>query len=172
MLLGFGIVGIVLGVGSVALFSSLTSSRKAAAVALAKTEGQYALRSMSDMIRFARKIQCAGGNNHLQVDRYNIDNNQESLVYRYRTAPAPARISSQSGTLSVPGPVMVDLTSNKVVVSVTDCGGAMFSCAADGRTVDICFVIDNVNGIDVTDKAMGTKGIEFRTRVSLSNLNN
>lgn len=168
LLLGIALFAVVFSAAGVVLFSSLRSSRKAAAVNVAKSEGAYALRAMSDMIRYAEAVQCHATNLRLQVTR----TNRNQLVYRFDSASTPDKIASASGTFTSSG-TTIDLTSENVNVTIpADCGGAMFTCAPNNRSVSICFMVDNVAGVDVTDRAMGTEGILFRTQVSVLNATN
>ena len=61
MLIAAGLTAIILTATSVMFYTVFRSARKSAAIAVAKTEGSYALRSMDQMIRFANNISCSPG---------------------------------------------------------------------------------------------------------------
>lgn len=153
VLLAAGLMAMVLGVASVMFYTVFRSSRKASAIATAKTEGAFALRSMDQMIRFATTVTC--GADTLNIIRLN----REVVNYSLNGTT----IASTSGSLT---------SSN---VSVTHCpsSGSIFDCQAN-RIVRICFVVNKVGGIDVTDYAgaTGTSGVTFQTQVAIRNLGN
>lgn len=167
ILIGLALVSMVFLVAATVLFSSFKSSRKTSAVAMAKAEGAYVIRLVSDMIKFAPKVTCSADYLRIQVDRKDLS----SGVYLFDNTVTPTNISYKSGTLDgYDGVVDLDLTSNKVIVSLAECGGKMFDCTDQNRTVSICFAIDNAAGADVSDKALGTGGgIVFKTQVTLVN---
>ena len=158
VLLATGLMAVVLGTASVMFYTVFRSARKSSAIATAKTEGAFAVRSIDQMVRFAAKI-TACGTNSLTIERLNDD------VVTY--ALSGTAISSSSGSL----------TSNNV--SVTTCSGStsIFTCdpaVAPFRVVKICFVINKSGGIDVTDYAgaTGTSGVVFQTQVLIRNFGN
>jgi len=172
ILKGFTLVEVLVGVGLFSLLAVtmttlvtalLKSARKAEAVTLVKGEGEYALSAMVNMVRFSSLPVCstAGGGKSLTVQK------RDSISYRYYATPSPnypQHLSSESGTMVTP------LTSNRVVM--TECGVIpIFTCAADESWVDICFWLDSAVGIDSSEKAgaVGTAGMQFRTRVFLRN---
>lgn len=169
LLLGTALFALVFSAAGVVLFSSLKGSRKAAAVAVAKSEGAYTLRAITDMVRYAERVQCHTDRMQLYVKRTNGD----ELVYSFEdmVAPDPDKIASTSGSFTVPGPIAADLTSNRVNVTLPagDCGGVMFTCDTANKTVGVCFMVDNVAGVDVTDRSMGTEGVLFRSQVLVLN---
>lgn len=167
ILIGITLVGLVFSVAGTVLFSTLKSSRKAEAIAIAKSEGAYAIQAIGSSIRYAKSIICGGSNLKLQINKSDTD----SLVYSYVTS-TPNKIASSSGTISSPG-TAINVTTNGVQLSLSQCGGEMFTCNASNTAVNICFAIDTVNGIDVSDKAMGTgvNGIVFKTGIGLVNNN-
>jgi type II secretory pathway pseudopilin PulG len=162
ILMGFALVAIVFGIGGAALFSTLTSSRKAAAIALAKTEGQFAMRSMTDVIQFANGALCQNSNQRLQLTQQ--DGTTQTIDYVSATNPDKITLTK--------GGQVIDLTTDRVAVSVSLCpNGQMFNCV-NAREVDICFTVDNASGIDVTDMANDTGGLMFQTGITLTNLTN
>jgi Tfp pilus assembly protein PilW len=146
LVLGMALFSMVITTGTAVLLSTLRSSRKAAAIASAKSEGAYALSAMEMMIRFAPIIKCTPPNS-LDITRPN----DETVTY------------SLSGTRIASGSAF--LTSINVVVT-TPCAD-VFTCT--GNTVEICFEIDNAGGVDVTDKAGPGGGIRFQTWVTSRN---
>ena len=167
ILIGLGLVATVFSVAGSVLFASLKSTRKAAAVAVAKAEGAYAMRAMSDMIRYAQAVTCQS--TRIQVDRPSQQSSKQSLVYSFDNSVNPAKISSTSGTFVSPGPLQSDLTSSEVRVSLTECGNTMFNCSDQNQVVEICFAVDSASGVDVSDKARGTGGLIFQTQVTVAN---
>ncbi len=163
ILMGIALFAAIFTVSGVVLFSTFKSSRKAAAVAQAKSEGAYAMRSMSDMIRYAESVTCQSAS-QITINRPNLDR----VIFSYVTTSNPDKIASASGAM------VSDVTSSKVAISVpaVECGGSIFDCSDQNRTVKICFQIDKYGGIDVTDITMGTKGILFKTQVTIVNAGN
>lgn len=171
---GFTLIEVIVGVALFSLLavtmttlvvSLLKSARKAEAITMVKGEGEYALAAMASLVRFASLPVCssAGGVKSLTVQKANLD----VVSYRYYATPSPSypqHLSSESGTMVTP------LTSNRVVM--TECGVTpIFTCATDESFVDICFWLDTVIGLDASEKAgaAGTAGMQFGTRVFLSN---
>lgn len=165
---GFSLIEVLLGVTLFALLlvattsimiSSLRSSRKAAAIALAKTEGAYALQAMGRMIKFANEIKsgdCTATSLTIQRTSTN-QNNNEPITYSL----VSSHLASNSGALQS------SLTSGDVSVTLGGCT-QVFTCDANRRSVSICFTINNVKGQDVTDNA-GTNGIMFQSMVTILN---
>jgi prepilin-type N-terminal cleavage/methylation domain-containing protein len=145
VLLGLALFSMAMSTATVVMYSSLRSSRKAAAIAMAKAEGAYALSAMESMIKFATDVNCPAGGQRVDVTRLNPG---PKIAYTFDSGNH--RIASNGAAL----------TSNKV--SVSSCG-TTFSCA--GKTVEICFEIDNAGGIDVTESAgeFGGGGIRFHS---------
>jgi prepilin-type N-terminal cleavage/methylation domain-containing protein len=148
VILGLALFSILISTAMAIMFSSVRSSRKAAAVALAKTEGAYAMQAMSRMIYFAGKITC-GPSTQLTVERMNL----EKITYKLDTFNN--RLASGSS----------NLTSSEVKVTQGSCP-AIFTCT--NKSVNVCFVIDNANGMDVSDKA-GVNGIMFQSMITIIN---
>lgn len=142
ILVGLGLFALLGIVTAMMLLSSARGARKAAAVNIAKNEGQYALNAMSQVIRFGKQAVCNSG---INLDLTKTDD----TVVNYNL----------TGGKIVSGPA--NLTSQKV--AVTGCGGTVFTCS--GRNVTICFNIDAASPADVTE----TAGILFRTTVVLRN---
>jgi prepilin-type N-terminal cleavage/methylation domain-containing protein len=145
ILLGLALFSMAMSTATVIMYSSLRSSRKAAAVAMAKSEGAYALGAMESMIKFATDISCPPGGNSVNVTRLNPG---PTIAYTFDTVNH--RIASNGAAL----------TSSNVTVTVGTCP-AIFSCS--DKTVSICFEIDNASGVDVTDKAGEGGGIKFQS---------
>jgi prepilin-type N-terminal cleavage/methylation domain-containing protein len=152
IILGLALFSMVMSSSMVVMYSSLRSSRKAAAIAMAKAEGAYTLGAMEYMIRFAKNVVCNTGNS-LTVTRLN---STTPIVYTF----SGSQIASNGAAL----------TSNNVRVS--SCGPT-FTCSPvnEGKMVEICFQIDNAGGIDVTDRAgaLGGNGIRFHSWVTSRN---
>jgi prepilin-type N-terminal cleavage/methylation domain-containing protein len=158
---GFSLIEILVGVGlfsvltvivTTLMISSIRTSRKAAAVAVAKNEGAYALRAMEEQIRYAADVNCTAGGN--SIDLHKIGTNQ---LITYSLDTSSHQIASSSS----------HLTSGDVTV---DQGGCPYIFDCTPNSVSICFTVDNANGMDVTDKA-GINGIMFQSLVKLLNTN-
>lgn len=155
VLIGLTLLGVIMATVNVLLFTSLRGARKAEAVGVTKSEGAYALNAMAQVVRYAVDISCVSGT-RLDVTRPD----GEQLTYRLDTLPAVDTIASESGGRRV------ELLSDRVTADVMGCaGGAMFTCAADNRWVDMCFYASRTGGIDVSD----SERINFSTRVTLRN---
>jgi len=141
ILVGLGLFAVLGTVSSVMLLSTLRGARKAAAINIAKNEGQYALNAMAQTTRFAKA--CSSTATSLTLTK----TDDTTVIYNL----ASGVIVSGSA----------NLTSEKVVA--TACGGTMFTCS--GRSVNICFNIDTPGTPDVTESA----GILFKTTVVLRN---
>lgn len=169
ILLGMALFAMVMSAAMSVLFTSLKSSRKAAAVTSAKAEGAYALRAMESMIRFATDIECVDSNT-IKVYRVKDEeeNRQDVIVYELLSN----RVASRSANLaSTPIPTSAPryLTTTDMTVSAAAClGSAMFTCSGDA--VAICFEINNVEGMDLTDKAGVGGGLKFQTWVTARNI--
>ena len=151
---------VILAVSVTALVASLLrSARKAAVLGIAKTEGEYALMAMAEMVRYAGEVVCSAadaGGQTLEVTKQNGD----IINYRYYLTPLP-RISSESGALATP------LNSSRV--TLTACSGTTAFTCPDPQTVDICFWADVPGGLDVSEKVGVSSGIQFQTKVVLRN---
>lgn len=142
ILVGLGLFAILGTVTAVMLLSASRGGRKAAAINVAKNEGQYALNTIVYTARFAKLAECLAG----------------PTLRLTRTDDTTADYSLAGGRITAGGG---NLTSDKV--AVTACGLGMFVC--NGRTVQICFDIDSAVAADVTE----TAGILFNTTVVLRN---
>ncbi len=145
MLVGLGLFAILGTVTAVMLLSAMRGARKAAAINLAKNEGQYALNAMAQTTRFAKSAACT-----------------TTTLTLTKTDDTTVDYSLAGGTIASGS---ANLTSQQVAVTVplTCPGGGMFTCS--GRTVQICFNIDSATALDVTE----TAGILFKTSVVLRN---
>lgn len=150
MLVGLGLFAILGTVTAVMLLSALRGARKAAAINVAKNEGQYALNAIAQTTRFARLAECLAG----------------PTLTLTRTDDTAVSYSLTGGRLTTGGG---NLTSSKV--TVTECSSGIFVC--NGRTVQICFNIDAAGAADVTESAeespVAGSGIMFNTTVVLRN---
>lgn len=153
LLMGIGLMAILLLSANVLLFTSFKSARKAAAITIANSEGAYALKSMEQLIKYSRSATC---NSSTRLTVSTLTN--QSVIYEL----SAAKIASTSGTTR-------NLTTSRV--RVTACSGTMFTCSADGRTVSICYFVENVNGTDVTTLAgaVSGDGVQFKTQVAMRN---
>lgn len=147
-IVGLALFSIMMTAVTVMLVSTLRETRKATAISVIKNEGQLAMASMAQLVRFAKSASCVSGN-QLNVERQNGD----MVTYLL----SGGQIASQSSKL----------TSTRL--TVTGClSGNMFSCP-DTRTVDICFTAENASaGGAVTD----TAGVNFEARIVLRNFVN
>lgn len=141
ILVGMGLFAILATTTAVMLLSAMRGARKAAAINIAKNEGQYALNAMTQMARFAKLAACGG-----------------TTLTLTKTDDTTVNYSLVLGTIASGS---ADLTSQKVAVAA--CSPNMFTC--DGRNVQICFNIDSATAADVTE----TAGILFKTTVVLRN---
>lgn len=156
VLMAAGLMATVLATSSVLFYTLLRSSRKSTAIAAAKTEGEYALRAMDQMIRFAGNISCPVAG-QLQVTRLNDD------VITYSISGGA--LASTSGIMNQ------NLTST--AVTVTPCGTGLFNCTLSGlsRSVTICYVVNRTGGVDATDTT-GGGGVTFTTQIGVRNWGN
>lgn len=154
LLMGIGLMAILLLSANVLLFTSFRSARKAAAITIANSEGAYALKSMEQLIKFSRAATC---NSSTRLTVSTLTN--QSVIYELTAA----KIASTSGAMTR------NMTTGRVRVSA--CSGTMFTCSPDGRTVSICYYVENVGGTDVTTLAGGISGsgVQFRTQVAMRN---
>ena len=156
LLIGFALVGLLMATGIVLLFTSLRTAKKASAVGTAKTEGAYALNTLSQKIRYAQSVSCpASPPNSVTVNFFG----GTTTVYRL-----------SSGKLAASGASTADLTTSRVVVDSSGCPGGTFTCspAVSPTKVTICF---NVNLAGVTD-VNETGKAAFQSQVSLRNAGN
>jgi prepilin-type N-terminal cleavage/methylation domain-containing protein len=169
ILLGMALFAMVMSAAMSVLYSSLKSSRKAAAVTSAKAEGAYALRAMESMIRFATDIECIN-NNTVKVYRVKEEGEeiQDVIVYELLSNRIASR-SANTAETPIPTSPPRYLTSTNMTVTTTTClSAAMFTCSGDA--VAICFEINNVEGMDLTDKAGVGGGLKFQTWVTARNI--
>lgn len=145
ILVGLGLFAMLGTVSAVMLLSVMRGARKAAAINIAKNEGQYALNAMAQKTRFGKAASCTATSLTLtRTDDTTVDYNLTG-----------GKITETEAA------VVDDLTSEKVAVAT--CGGTMFTC--NGRTVTVCFNIDTAGTPDVTESA----GIMFKTTIVLRN---
>jgi len=147
--MGVALFAILGTVSSVMLLSAMRGARKAAAINIAKNEGQFALNAMVQTTRFAKNAVCSGAVTLTKTD-------DTTVVYDLAGGVITEQVGAETN----------NLTGEKV--TVTACGGSMFTC--NGRNVQICFNIDSATASDVTESAgsVGT-GIMFTTTVVLRN---
>lgn len=154
ILIGMGLMAVIMAAGVVLLFTSLRTSKKAANVGAAKSEGAYAINAMSQKIRYAQSIVCdTPSAGDLTVNFFDRSYTVYSLSGGKITATTP------------PGGA-VDLTSAKV--SVTGC--PLFTCdtSTPPSAVTICFSVSVAGVTDVTE----TGSAAFQTKVGLRNFGN
>lgn len=169
---GFSLIEIIVGMALMSLLFLLVgsvlptifkSSRKAAAINIAKSEGAYSLKTIVNTVKFAKNIVCSSDYLMLEVNKANLDQG----VYSFDSANDA--ILFTDGTIANPGSDEFFLTSDRVNVNLTGCSNKMFECTSQNKSVTICFGINNVDGLDVTDSAANSNGILFRTQVVLTN---
>jgi prepilin-type N-terminal cleavage/methylation domain-containing protein len=158
---GFSLIEIVMGLALFSMLmvtatsimtSTIRTSRKSAAISLAKNEGASALKAMTQMLRYASKLSCAADSKSVQMTK---SGSTDTITYVCDEVTSPHRISSSSATMTI------FLTSEDVNIT-----NGLFTCV--GNTVTIRYQIDNVEGVDVTDKA-ATSGLAFQTMVTVLN---
>lgn len=152
LIVGFGLFALLATTVTMLIASLLQNARKAAAVAAAKTEGEYAMAAMAEMIRYSGGMTCSANSLTVGEVTYNL----------YTSGADAGRMSSESGTM------IQYLTSARL--TATPCGGSTFVCP-DARTVEICFWLDTTGALDASEQAGGqsSNGVQFRTRVGLRN---
>ncbi len=164
---GFSLIEILLGISlfiimsataGAVLVNSLRSARKASATTLAKNEGQYALKTIQQAILFAADATCVSGT----TLNYHVENDPTNTLHTYSLNGAAIRADGNP------------MTSTSVSIAQGSCTN-VFTCSTNGSgfvtTVEICFVINNANGIDVSDTA-GISGLKFDTLATLLNTKN
>jgi prepilin-type N-terminal cleavage/methylation domain-containing protein len=154
ILLGLSLFSVLIVTATTIMISSIRESRKSAAIALAKTEGAYALRAIEQQVRYAGSVECPAGGLNLVVHKLGSNN-----LVAYGLDTINHQLASSSSNLTSKE-VAVSLGSPQVCANV-------FTCTSN--SVSICFVIDAVNGVDVTDKA-GINGITFHSMITLVNI--
>lgn len=158
ILIGLALFALVAVVVNMLLFSSLKSGRKAAAITSARTEGGYVLNAILTTIKYARSIESCT-QDAIRV----INQDGQTLTYRWKTDTDPDSMASESGSL------VSSLTSSRVAVSQpAECPGGIFSCSG-GESVVVCFAVDNAGGTDTSDKAGAGEGIIFKGQATLRN---
>ena len=157
VLVGLALFSILMVTAVAIMTASIRGTRKAAAIALAKTEGAYALRAMEDQIRFSAGVSCYADGKRIDVNM--METNEVATYY----------LDGVSNQIASSGAALSYLTTGDVTVVQGDCP-AVFVCTPDTKPniVSICFTIDNAKGTDVTDSA-GSDGIIFQSSVKLLN---
>lgn len=162
LVVALGIFVVLMATVTVMLVTTLRGARKAAVVAVAKSQGQFAMNSISQLVKYSTRVVDCSNPTSLTVEKVNGHQVTYSL--------AGGQIASSSPVLTS----TINLTSPEVSVTTTGCsGGNMFSCPGI-NTVNICFAVEGANASDVTTAvgALGTGGVRFESQIYLRNWSN
>jgi prepilin-type N-terminal cleavage/methylation domain-containing protein len=167
IMLGMTLFAVVMSAGMSVMYASLRASRKAAAVTTAKAEGAYAIQAMESMIRFATRIECPNSNT-VKIWRVQNEGDEYQDIIEY-SLNSDRIASTSASTDEDEVEKTIYLTSNSMDVGAASCpSAAAFVCSGD--SVAICFEVNNVSGMDLTDVAGEGGGIKFQTRVTARNI--
>lgn len=134
-----GIFAILATIGSLLLFGTLRGAKKASAISVVRTEGVFALESMTSSLRYAHEITgCSATSITFDDITYTCDG---------------GRIASNSARL----------TSTKV--NVDACTIACSPTPPKTKTVDLSFTLSRTNATTVLDRAI----VPFSSQVVLRN---
>lgn len=134
-----GIFAILATIGSLLLFGALRGSKKASAISLVRTEGVFAMDSMTSSLRYAHEITgCSATSITFDDITYTCDN---------------GKISSNSA----------NLTSTKI--NVDSCSISCSPTPPKTKIVDINFTLSRKDATTVLDRAI----VPFQTQVVLRN---
>ena len=134
-----GIFAILATIGSLLLFGALRGSKKASAISLVRTEGVFAMDSMTSSLRYAHEITgCSATSITFDDITYTCDG---------------GKISSNSASL----------TSARV--NVDSCTISCTPTPPKTKTVDISFTLSRKDATTVLDRAI----VPFQTQVVLRN---
>ena len=134
-----GIFAILATIGSLLLFGALRGSKKASAISLVRTEGVFAMDSMTSSLRYAHEITgCSATSITFDDITYTCDG---------------GKISSNSASL----------TSARV--NVDSCTISCTPTPPKTKTVDISFTLSRKDATTVLDRAI----VPFQSQVVLRN---
>lgn len=139
-----GIFAILATIGSLLLFGTLRGAKKASAISLVRTEGVFALESMTSMLRFAQEVTSCTATS-ITFTSLSGDN----IVYTCDNG----RIASNSASL----------TSSRV--NVDSCSISCSPTPPKTKTVDLSFTLSRTNATTILDRAI----VPFSSQVVLRN---
>lgn len=139
-----GVFAILATIGSLLLFGVLRGSKKASAISVVRTEGVFALESMTSVLRYAQEISACTATS-VTFTSLSGDN----IIYTCDSG----RIASNSARL----------TSTKV--NVDACTIACSPTPPKTKTVDLSFTLSRTNATTILDRAI----VPFSSQVVLRN---